>query len=499
MLIAVQNQFAQNLNREKIQQKRANKDLSFKGKDNFSQKVSKNPAKKDKLSFGENPIGKKLASVIKTMKPDEILLVGDNLATSKKALTESLDRVGNFIKKLFFVEAPEVKNPFALSVNVKGDTEVLNLSDRGIFIHKPDKMSTVLKGQKDQVSKGDAIYSDGLKFKLDEELDAKAVDGVKEFDFSKKDASAIARLNTKNLEMLEANPNETKAAKKITFADVGGQDEVIDKLKKGILFPMKYPDAFKGSILNKGTILYGGPGTGKSLIAKALSNESDAHYIQVNGAEFETKFVGETEKKWRETFEEARQKQPCIIFIDEADAVMKKRQGSEQSRHDDKTVNQILTLMSDLEKSSDQIHVILATNKVELLDDAITRSGRFGKHIEVKNPGLEGCKQILGIHTKGKPVSGEFKSDEFAKQLHKQNVSGADIAQIANDAHSNANDRAGIYEKMAKGTYTPADTKNLKIEPKDFDKALKDFAESSKKDKEVKNPMGFIWPVKKDQ
>lgn len=115
------------------------------------------------------------------------------------------------------------------------------------------------------------------------------------------------------------------------------------------MFPMKYPEAYKGRMISHGTILYGPPGTGKTLIAQALANESDANFIKLNGLEMSSCWVGQSEKNWRNLFEKAKKNQPCIIFVDEFDAVAKNR-GEAQGRHDDKVVNQLLTLISDIEK-----------------------------------------------------------------------------------------------------------------------------------------------------
>lgn len=264
------------------------------------------------------------------------------------------------------------------------------------------------------------------------------------------------------------------------------------KSKKSVIYPLKYPKAFK--VMNHGVMLVGGPGTGKSLLAEAVANESGASFIKLNGLEMESKWVGESEENWRVLFASAKENQPSIIFIDEIDAVAKQREGSTTSRHDDKVVNQLLTLMSDLEKDGDNIFVIGATNKDDLLDEALVRSGRFGKMISVPNPDLEGCRMIFDIHSKDKKLSDDFDRDLFSKKLYDAGVNGADIAAVVEDAQTNAYLRNGIFDKMENGTFDYSDIEELTIEPEDFEFAL-DALKAQKKSSK-KNPIGFIAPSK---
>ena len=234
--------------------------------------------------------------------------------------------------------------------------------------------------------------------------------------------------------------------------------------------------------------MYGPPGTGKTLIAQALANETQADFVKLNGLEMESKWVGQSEENWRNLFDQARENQPSIIFIDEFDAVAKKRGGADV--YGDKVVNQLLTLMSDVEKNGDEIYVIAATNKVDVLDDAITRSGRFGKHIEVKAPEtVEGVNKILDIHTRNKKLSNDVNKTELSKKLLDIKATGADIAHIVNSANENAFERAGIYTKMENGTFEKSDIDNLNITFDDFTKAIKDFTNNG--DKSNRKPIGF--------
>ncbi|MEI8388985.1 MAG: ATP-binding protein [bacterium] len=440
-----------------------------------------------------HPVEKKIALALQFLHNDGIILVGENLEKAAQALKGSLDNLPKLVKQLFFIEEKGLPD-FAVTRSKLGIKQFINLADESAEIIKKDKANPFIakKGNVHNINEADQIcIGSNAKFGLNDVStipSAEFENIVKFFDFTDIDKEAIGKLNKKNIGFLTGAKEASEGVKKITFADVGGQKNVIDELKKGIIYPIKHPDAFKNFSVNRGFILTGGPGTGKTLIAQALANEVEASFIKINGSELESKWVGETEKNWRELFANARKKQPAVIFIDEADAVFRTRVGSDTSRHDDKAVNTVLALMSDLEKSNDQVYVIATTNKIGLLDDAITRSGRFGKHIEVNNPDLEGCKHILNIHSKNKPIAENFDSEKFAKRLFKQNVNGADIARIVTDANAHAYDRLGIFEKMEKGTFVPDDAKNLRIEQVDFDKALKPFEEKLNK----KNPIGFF-------
>ena len=202
----------------------------------------------------------------------------------------------------------------------------------------------------------------------------------------------------------------------------------------------------------------------------------------------ESKWVGESEQNWRNLFDEAKQKQPTIMFIDEFDAIAKSRGGKDV--YGDKVVNQILTLMTDLDNNAENVFVIGATNNFQALDSAIIRSGRFSKHLEVKMPDLDGTRKILDIHTSKKPIDRGLDKASLAKRLYELKASGADIKYIVNEAHSIGYDRAGIFEKMENGSLKGKDISSFKITNEDFDKAIAKFIETRKGSE--RRPIGFI-------
>ena len=267
---------------------------------------------------------------------------------------------------------------------------------------------------------------------------------------------------------------------KITFKKIGGQDEAIDALTKSIVLPVKYPKAFQNGAIKRGFILYGPPGTGKSLLAEALANEANAHFIKVNASKCNSEYFGGTEKNWQKIFDEAKMHQPCIIFIDEFDSIAKQRGGFFETSYNLGILDNILQLMSDVEKNKDQIYFVGATNiSLEMLDNAVTRPGRFGVHIEVKAPQtVEDVRRIFDIHTKKLPLGENIDKDAICKALLSVKATGADIAYMANDAEEAAKARCGIFSKMLNGTYKDEDLKIVRIEQSDFDTAIQNLTKS---------------------
>lgn len=262
--------------------------------------------------------------------------------------------------------------------------------------------------------------------------------------------------------------------KRITFDSVGGQDKAIDILKKKVLYPIMYPQAFKNRMLTHGIILYGKPGTGKTLLALALSNECGANFIKINASDLTSSLHGQTETNWRELFAKASKSQPCIVFIDEFDTVAAKRGHNASNNYDDVALNQILAEMSDLEKRGDNVFIIAATNRFGELDEAAKRAGRFGTHIEIKAPETEEeVIQIFDIHTLDKNLEEDVDKTVIAKEMLKRNATGADIANIVNEAIENTFLRKGIYQKMENGTFENSDMAEIRISMQDFNDAIK--------------------------
>jgi len=220
---------------------------------------------------------------------------------------------------------------------------------------------------------------------------------------------------------------------KETWDDVGGLEDAKLQLREIIEWPLKYPELYShlSSKPPNGILLYGPPGTGKTLLARALAHESEINFISVKGPEFLSKWVGESEKAVRETFRKARSAAPCIIFFDEIDAIAGMRGRSAGSAVTDQVISQLLTEMDGLEDLKDVI-LLAATNRPDMLDPALLRSGRFGKHIEISIPDFETRKGIFKIHLKNKPLAEDVNYDKLAEAL--EDYTGADIQALCEEA-----------------------------------------------------------------
>ena len=223
-------------------------------------------------------------------------------------------------------------------------------------------------------------------------------------------------------------------APKITFRDVAGADEAVQELHEIKEF-LENPKKFQalGARIPKGVLLYGPPGTGKTLLARAVAGEAGVPFFSISGSDFVEMFVGVGASRVRDLFEQAKQNSPCIIFMDEIDAVGRHRGAGMGGGHDEReqTLNQLLVEMDGFEMK-DNIILIAATNRPDILDPALLRPGRFDRQIVVDRPDRKGRKQILEVHTRGKPLAKEIDLDALAGQT--PGFTGADLANLINEA-----------------------------------------------------------------
>ena len=208
-------------------------------------------------------------------------------------------------------------------------------------------------------------------------------------------------------------------------------------------WPQKYPERFenRGIEVPKGILMYGMPGTGKTLLAKAVANEANANFISIKGPEIFSKYVGESESAVREVFKKARQVAPCVLFIDEIDSIAPRRGSrSSDSGVGDRVVNQLLTELDGIE-SLEGVTVIAATNRPDMIDPAIMRPGRIDRNVEVEVPDTEGRKKILEVHTRDMPLADDVDLDKLAEET--ESYVGSDIESVCREAGMNAlrNDR----------------------------------------------------------
>jgi cell division protease FtsH len=223
-------------------------------------------------------------------------------------------------------------------------------------------------------------------------------------------------------------------APKITFRDVAGVDEAVQELheiKEFLENPKKFQSL--GARIPKGVLLYGPPGTGKTLLARAVAGEAGVPFFSISGSDFVEMFVGVGASRVRDLFEQAKQNSPCIIFMDEIDAVGRHRGAGMGGGHDEReqTLNQLLVEMDGFEMK-DNIILIAATNRPDILDPALLRPGRFDRQVVVDRPDRKGRKQILEVHTRGKPLAKAIELDALAGQT--PGFTGADLANLINEA-----------------------------------------------------------------
>ncbi len=232
-----------------------------------------------------------------------------------------------------------------------------------------------------------------------------------------------------------AQAMEVTESPDVVYDDIGGIDEQIREVREAVEDPLENPEQFEtvGVDPPSGVLLHGPPGTGKTMLAKAVANESDATFIKMAGSELVRKFIGEGSRLVRDLFELAAEREPAVIFIDEIDAVASKRTDSKTSGDAEvqRTMMQLLSEMDGFDERG-EIRIMAATNRFDMLDEAILRPGRFDRLIEVPEPGPEGRERILEIHTREMNIAEGVDVGVVAREL--EGYSGADIASLATEA-----------------------------------------------------------------
>ncbi len=264
--------------------------------------------------------------------------------------------------------------------------------------------------------------------------------------------------------------------KYISYEDVGGLDKEIQRVREMVELPLRHPSLFKrlGIDPPKGVLLRGPPGCGKTLLAKAVANESEAHFISINGPEIMSKFYGESEKKLRKIFIEAEEKSPAIIFIDEIDAIAPKRE-TVTGEVERRVVAQLLALMDGLHGRG-KVIVIGATNRPNSLDAALRRPGRFDREIEIKVPNEKGRREVFQIHTRNMPLDKKISLKEFSQITH--GFVGADISAVCREAAMSALRRYLPKIDLESDMIDPELLEQIEVTKEDFEEALKEVLPS---------------------
>ncbi len=272
----------------------------------------------------------------------------------------------------------------------------------------------------------------------------------------------------------------------VNYDDVGGMQETIRQLREMVELPLRYPELFTrlGVDPPKGVLLHGPPGTGKTRLAQAVANESDAEFFTINGPEIMGSAYGESEKRLREVFEKAERAQPAIVFIDEIDSIAPKRQNV-HGEAEKRLVAQLLTLMDGLQSRANLV-VIAATNRPDAIDEALRRPGRFDREIVIGVPDEHGRREILAIHTRGMPLGEGVDLTELARSTH--GFVGADLAALSREAAIEAVRRIMPKLDLDAREIPPQVLEELQVEKHDFREALKRVQPSAMREVMVQAP-----------
>jgi len=268
----------------------------------------------------------------------------------------------------------------------------------------------------------------------------------------------------------ESEPEEAAAGTGATYEDIGGLDEELDLVRETVELPLSEPELFArlGIEPPKGVLLYGPPGTGKTLIARAVANEVDAYFEAISGPEIVSKYKGESEQRLREAFERAAENAPAILFLDEIDSIAGAR--DEEADMENRVVAQLLTLMDGLEER-EEVVVVGATNRVDTVDPALRRGGRFDRELEIGVPDETGRREILDVHTRNMPLADDVDLDRIAGGTH--GFVGADIASLVREAGLSALRR---------------DPEELRVSRADFETALANVDPSAMREYVAESP-----------
>ncbi|MET0269471.1 MAG: CDC48 family AAA ATPase [Sphingomonas sp.] len=281
---------------------------------------------------------------------------------------------------------------------------------------------------------------------------------------------------------------EAKEARRadVNYDDIGGLGTTIDQVREMVELPLRYPELFQrlGVDPPKGVLLHGPPGTGKTRLARAVANESDAEFFLINGPEIMGSAYGESEKKLREIFEQAAKAAPSIVFIDEIDSIAPKR-GQVTGEAEKRLVAQLLTLMDGLESRQNTV-VIAATNRPEAIDEALRRPGRFDREIVIGVPDERGRREILGIHTRGMPLGDQVDLDQLARQTY--GFVGADLAALTREAAIESVRRIMPRLNLEERTIPPEVLDTLSVTREDFQLAIKRVQPSAMREVMVQAP-----------
>ena len=294
-------------------------------------------------------------------------------------------------------------------------------------------------------------------------------------------------INEKTLVEIKEEPlKDVGKIPTISYEDIGGLKEEVRKVREMVELPLRHPELFErlGIEAPKGVLIHGSPGTGKTLLAKAVANESDANFIYVGGPELISKFVGESEERLRQLFKEAEENSPSIIFMDEIDAIAPKREDA-TGEVERRMVSQLLALLDGL-KARGQVIVIGATNRPNAIDPALRRPGRFDREIEIGIPDRDARREILTIHTRNMPLDKDVNLDYLSNATH--GYTGADISLLTKEAAMKALRRIMPKINLEDETIPIEVLEALTVKMDDFQNAMREIQPSALREVFVEIP-----------
>jgi transitional endoplasmic reticulum ATPase len=323
------------------------------------------------------------------------------------------------------------------------------------------------------------------------------------FRVTKSRPHGIVRIShSTNVQILAEPAPEAKGVPRTTYEDIGGLHEEIQRIREMVELPLRHPELFQrlGIEPPKGVLLHGPPGCGKTLLARAVANESEANFYSINGPEIMSKFYGESEARLREMFQQAQKNAPSIIFIDELDAIAPKREevtGEVERR----VVAQLLALMDGL-SGRGYLIVIGATNRPEALDPALRRPGRFDREIEIGVPDKKGRFEVLQIHTRGMPLKDDVALDKLANMTH--GYTGADLSSLSRETAMKALRRYLPEINLEEERIPPSVLEKMEVRMEDFLNAYREITPTAMREVYIEVPtvrwtdIGGLEDIKED-
>ena len=453
-------------------------------------------------------IGEDFLAKIDAHPLDVVELVGSRptaaLAVSAYSLDQGLDMIrmdglirsnagtsiGQYVevKKAAWSEAKHVTlAPVTQGMQIFAPGDVLTRVFNGRPLIKGDVISTtsVRKPPSDSIGGRETMFEELFRGFLGAQ--AFGLGEIKLRVVSTSPAGIVKITEGTDIELLpQAVESPERTVPSVVYEDIGGLKPVITKVREMIELPLKHPELFDrlGIDPPKGVLLHGPPGTGKTMLAKAVANESDAYFISINGPEIMSKYYGESEKALRDIFEEAEKNAPAIIFLDELDSIAPKR-GEVTGEVERRVVAQLLSLMDGLKERKNVI-VIGSTNRPEALDMALRRPGRFDREIELGVPDMQGRMEIFQIHSRGMPLADDVALEDYAARTY--GFVGADISAVSREAAMNALRRILPQIDLDEPTIPKEILDRLVVQKDDFEAALREVSPSAMREILVEVP-----------